>query len=183
MATPSEYAASIYDFAGVEISKYIRERISSTERILDVGAGWGKYRFLLPEYEMDAVEIYPPYVEQNKLHSYYRKVFINNIVDFEIKEQYGAIILGDVLEHIEAKQAYDLIVQLNDIAPCICVATPYEMEQEAVEGNQYEEHKQIDLNRDIMAKRYPSLRLLKENKDPNGYIKSVYVKKETEQCV
>lgn len=183
MATPSEYVASIYDFAGVEISQYIRDRILPTEKILDVGAGWGKYRFLLPEYEMDAVEVHAPYVEQNRLRSYYRKIFINNIIDLELKDSYGAIILGDVLEHIEATQAVQLIDRLSELTPCLCVATPYEMEQEAVEGNKYEEHQQTDLNKQIMTERYPKLRLLKENRDPNGFIKSVYVKKETEQCV
>lgn len=179
MATPTEYKEALLDYAGLTISRYIRKHLPTDKRILDVGAGWGKYRFLLPEYEMDCVEAWQPYVEQNKLDAYYRNVFINDITDFDIKEHYGAITMGDVLEHISPKEAFGVVDKLCAAADYVCIAVPFEMEQEAVEGNHHEEHLQADLNEEVMKKRFPQLELLEYFKGDNEHIKAIYVKKGT----
>lgn len=179
MATPEAYKESLMDYAGNAISAYIRKRLSSDKRIVDIGAGWGKYRFLLPEYEMDCVEVWEPYVKENKLDAYYRKVFLNNIVDFELPQHYGAVTMGDVLEHIPKRDAWGVVEKLCNSADYVCIAVPFMMEQCAVEGNEHEEHKQPDLNEEVMAERYPQLELLESFGRPGEHIKAIYVKKGT----
>lgn len=179
MATPESYALSLLDFAGTEISDYLRKRLKKNDEILDVGAGWGKYRFLLPEFEMDAVEVFEPYVKKHHLDAYYRKVFINDIVDFDIKKRYKAITMGDVLEHIPAKEAWGVVDKLCAAADYVCIAVPFEMPQCTVEGNEHEAHQQEDLNEEVMAKRFPQLELLKKHVKNGEHTKAIYVKKGT----
>ena len=176
MATPQEYTLALLDFAGNTISDYIRQNVSTDKRLLDVGAGWGKYRFLLPEYEMDAIEVWTPYIAANGLNTYYRNVYAEDICDFEFKERYGAITMGDVLEHIAVEQAQKVVDKLCDNADYVCIAVPFEMEQEAVEGNYHEEHQQDDLTEEVMAERFPRLTLYKKFGRPNEHVKAIYIK-------
>jgi 2-polyprenyl-3-methyl-5-hydroxy-6-metoxy-1,4-benzoquinol methylase len=178
MANPTRdsYAQALFDFAGTQIAEYIRKNIPSTGRILDVGAGWGKYRFLLPEYEMDAVEVFSPYITKNKLQAYYRKVFNDDINELVIPEKYAAIIVGDTLEHLPTDKAPITVQKLIDHCDHLIVATPFMMPQEEVEGNKHEAHEQEDLNEQVMAERYPMLRLYSLSpKRPGEHIKSIYV--------
>lgn len=177
MATPKEYIGALYDYAGLLISSEIRSKIRTDSRILDVGAGWGKYRFLLPEYEMDAVDIWAPYAEQNKLDAYYRKVFIEDAADFNFKRGYDAVIMGDVLEHLPVARAQQLVKRACEAVDYVFIATPFAMPQEEVEGNPHEAHAQEDLNEEIMVERYPELELLDKKMGLNNFVKSVYVKK------
>lgn len=179
MATPEAYAAALLDFAGLEISQYLRERLNDNDRILDVGAGWGKYRFLLPEYEMDAVEVFEPYVKKHKLNAYYRKVYVNDMVGFTIPQRYAACTMGDVLEHIPAKEAYGVVEELCRACDFVCIAVPFEMHQEEVEGNHHEAHQQEDLTAKVMAERFPQLQLYKQFGRPGEHVKAIYIKKDT----
>lgn len=177
MATPlgKDYISAMHDFAGNEIAAYIRAHVPTDKRILDVGAGWGKYRFLLPEYEMDAVEIWRPYIEANNLQAYYREIFVDNIVDLTIRK-YDVIVMGDVLEHIDIEPAQRVVQKLVDNCGLLLIATPFKMVQEAVEDNEYEEHRQPDLTEDRMAERYPQLKLYKLSpSQPGEHIKSIYM--------
>lgn len=183
MATPplNAYSLALCDFAGRTIAEYLRTRLQPLARILDVGAGWGKYRFLLPEFEMDAVEIWRPYVEQEKLNQYYRDVFVEDIVDFVDygpSQRYDAIIMGDTLEHIPADKAQLVIRKLVDQCRYLVVAIPFEMPQEAVHGNEHEAHQQVDLSVEVMAERYPQLMLLALSPPlPGQHRKAIYGKK------
>lgn len=178
MATPEEYARSLLDYAGNLISQQVREKVGKDKRILDIGAGWGKYRFLLPEYEMDALDIWEPYIEKHKLNAYYRKVYIADAGDFNYPENYGAIIMGDVLEHLPIEQAQKAIRDACNHADYVFVATPFEMEQHEVEGNPHEAHIQDDLTHKIMEERYPELKLLSSFGRPGEHVKAIYVKRD-----
>lgn len=177
MATPEAYTLAIVDFAGLNIRDYIREHVPTSQTILDVGAGWGKYRFLLPEYEMDAVDIWAPYVEKHHLDAYYRNVYIEDIADWEPQEAYGAVTMGDVLEHIPTKRAQKVVKMLCSKYEYVCIAVPFEMEQHEVEGNKHEAHQQADLNEKIMAERYPELKLWKKFGRPGEHVKGIYIKR------
>lgn len=176
MTTPNgkdDIAASTYDFAGTMIAGLVRHYVPSSERLLDIGAGWGKYRWLLPEYEMDAVEAWAPNVVKCNLSDYYRNVHVCDIVSHNINDQYGGIIFGDVLEHLSVTQAKLVVYRAQQIAP-LFVAVPFEMPQHEEEGNPYEAHLQDDLNVSIMRERYPMLALVSVSRHATGYMKAIY---------
>lgn len=180
MATPllKDYSAAMHDFAGQAIATYVRSRVKPGERVLDAGAGWGKYRWLLPEYEMDAVDIWEPYVVQEKLDGYYRKVFIADLFDFVPPQRYKMVIMGDTLEHIPVERAQKVVRRLAETCDDLIIAVPFEMEQEAVHGNEHEAHQQDDLTEEVMAKRYPQLELLcLSPAKPGEHYKAIYVKR------
>jgi hypothetical protein len=178
MATPplAYYAAALLDFAGLTISQLVRERVATDQKLLDIGPGWGKYRFLLPEYEMDGVEVWKPYVAQNKLDAYYSTVHVVNAVDFRYLQRYGAVIIGDVLEHIPVEGAQAVIRAACANADHLFVAVPFEMPQDEVEGNHHEAHAQDDLTAELMAERYPELQFYGVFQRPEEHAKAIYVK-------
>ena len=177
MATPGEYIPALHDYAGNLIAKEVRSHVPTNKRILDIGAGWGKYRFLLPEYEMDAVDIFQPYVEENKLDAYYRNVYVQDASDFNYTHRYGAVIMGDVLEHLDIEAAQRMVRNACMNADYVFIATPFQMKQEAVGGNDHEAHIQDDLGEGPMAERYPELELFDLFSRENEHTKAIYIKK------
>ena len=93
-----------------EVKEWFIQNVPTSKRILDVGPGLGTYSNLLRSlgYRMDAVEIYEPYIDKYELRDKYDNVFVGSIVTFDIND-YDFIILGDVLEHIPANYAKELI--------------------------------------------------------------------------
>lgn len=176
MATPppEHYQAALHDFAGTTIAELVRANVSGDQPILDVGAGWGKYSLLLPEYTMDAVEAWEPYVGQNDLTSLYARVFVTDIQDFTYPHRYGAVIFGDVLEHISVEGAQRVIELACDNADHVFVAVPFLMPQDECDGNHHEEHLQADLTAKLMAKRYPQLQFYDSFSRPGQHEKAVY---------
>lgn len=178
MTTPhgkNDLRFSTYDLCGEVIAQRVRETLKPSTRILDVGAGWGKYRWLLPEYEMDAVEIWDPYVEACALESYYRFVFRVDVCDIPVItfHDYGGVIFGDVLEHIEPELASTVIAAIARVTH-VWVGVPFQFAQGPEEGNPYEAHKQDDLTFDVMRDRYPALNLVMSKMTGHGYVKAVY---------
>jgi SAM-dependent methyltransferase len=127
--------------------------------ILDVGAGVGQYSKLLREFypKMDTIEIFEPYIERYKLKELYRNVFIGDILDFEF-DFYNLIIMGDVLEHLEYKDGYNLIEKIYDKCDEMIICVPYNLPAGEYAGNIHETHLQPDLNKDNMLIRYPMLK-------------------------
>lgn len=168
--SPSMYDA-IYDWSGLQVFNYVRDNFNPHDTtILDVGAGWGKYSYLLPDYEMDANEIWGAYITDNLLWRKYHRVIHGDICSLELKH-YNIVIMGDVLEHIERKRAQDLIERLADVCDEVIVAVPFEYEQHATDDNIYEEHLQPDLTPELMEELYPRLRLLAKSGNKGIYIK------------
>lgn len=177
MATPDNYATALMDYAGNTISALVREHVDSNGKILDIGAGWGKYRFLLPEYEMDAVDIWEIYVDKHKLDAYYDTIYITDAARFDYPNRYDAVIMGDVLEHLPVEDAQKMVRAACNNADYVFISTPFEMEQEEVEGNPHEAHVQADLTEKVMAERYPELELFDTFGRPGEHVKSIYVKR------
>lgn len=178
MATPpsEHYEAALYDFAGNTIAQLIRENVPTDKPLLDIGAGWGKYGQLLPEYKMDAVEVWKPYVQAENLQNLYDNVFIIDAQDFAYPYRYGAVILGDVLEHIPVEGAQRVIEAACANADFVYVATPFEMPQDEVDGNHHEAHIQDDLTTYLMAERYPQLRFYDSRGAEGEHTKAIYIK-------
>lgn len=163
---------STYDWSGLRVQwEIITSRDVRTATLLDVGAGWGKYRDLLPDYTMDAVEIWPEYVEQENLRERYRDVIVGDICDVELR-WYDVVIMGDVFEHLTVEQATELLPRLVAACDELYVAVPFEYPQGMEHGNPYEIHQQPDLNEQTMSWRYREwLRPLYVESDKAIYVK------------
>ena len=152
MGKPKDIYPALYDQAGVEVFYDVRKSFNQGATILDVGAGWGKYQKLFPDFVVDACEIWPPYKEELKKN--YRKVFIKDVCDLKFGF-YDIIIMGDVFEHIEVERAKKLLEYIYHRCQQLYVVVPFLYEQGEVGGNPYEIHLQDDLTPSVMAKRYP----------------------------
>jgi len=162
------------------VQDWIKSNVSTDKRILDVGPGAGTYADLLSEYsyQMDAVEIFAPYIQKFNLREKYDNVYVGDIRTFNISD-YDFTILGDVLEHLNKQDAIALIDNIKKQGKECLVAVPYKMEQGEWEGNIHETHLQTDLTHEMIGERYPDLKLLCGNKDYGYY---VYMKQKLEKA-
>ena len=158
-----------YHFYKEDVKKHLVENISHDSAILDVGPGYGTYGILLkPEFKnIDAVEIWEPYIKQFNLDKIYNKVYLGDILTFDFSN-YDYLIIGDVLEHIGLLDAQDLVKRISDENKKCLIAVPYMYPQGSHEGNVYETHLQPDLTPENVLQRYPQLRCLFRN-DQYGY--------------
>ncbi len=154
-----------------DVKDWILDNIPTHKRVLDVGPGIGTYADLLrtKDYQIDAVEIYQPYINQYHLRDKYDNVYCADILDFDISD-YDFIILGDVLEHIPADKAKALIDKIVKAGKECLVAVPYELEQGEYDGNIHETHHQADLTPDVMKDRYPKLSPIFTNEHYGYYV-------------
>jgi hypothetical protein len=137
-----------------ETRDYILQRFDpAVTRVIDVGPGEGTYAQLLPEFKLDCVEVYEPYVERFNLKSRYNEVFIKNVKDFDFTG-YDLAILGDVLEHLSVPDAFLVLAKLAMLRMGGVVQVPFLLEQGSWEGNDYEAHLQPDLNHEVFMGRY-----------------------------
>lgn len=157
-------AADTYDWCGPLVAALVRaDHDPAVTQILDVGACWGKYRHLLPEYPMmDACEIWAPYVTGEHLAAGYRQVFTADICDHVNGPDwlpYDVVIMGDVLEHIARERAGPMLERVLATCGDVIVVVPYLYEQGPEHGNPHQRHMQADLTPGLMASEYPRLRL------------------------
>ena len=153
------------------IQGFLLSHFSTSARILDVGAGMGKYSDMLPNYTLDGVEIFEPFVEQYNLHSKYRNIYICHIADFSFEQyQYDLVIFGAVLEHLSIHEAQTVLKSVHTGGAKSFVTVPYLYPQGELCNNIYETHLQPDLTPNTMAKRYPDLHLLHRDDEHAIYI-------------
>lgn len=142
------------------ISNYMRH-LKPDAQILDIGAGAGTYADLLPAFaNMDAIEIYRPYIKQYELEKKYRHVYVGDacqLID-TLPHDYWVVILGAVLEHLPLSHAQRLVESaIQKAALCIFVTVPFETKQGPVGGNIWETHIQDEITPDYMAAHFPIL--------------------------
>lgn len=142
-----------------EVCAWIRRTFSPDSRVLDVGACDGKWRRLLPEYTMDAVEIFEPYARELRG---YRNIFVTDICTLEY-DLYELIIFGDVIEHLNVKDAQEAIEYAWNRCLDMIVAVPYMYAQGEVDGNPWQAHVQDDLTPERFDERYPGFEPLWRN--------------------
>lgn len=114
-------------------------------RILDVGAGDGKWGGLLFEkvLRVDAIEIWLPYIKKHNLKEKYDTIFPVDLRYFLHYDLYQVIILGDVLEHLTQRDAINFVQELREkIKGVIYLTIPISVcEQDGEKlGNPYETH-------------------------------------------
>jgi hypothetical protein len=160
-----------------EVKEKIISCISAESKILDVGAGSGCYvEMLYGKFsKIDALEIFPKYIEIFNLHTKYDKVIEGNILQFDFYG-YDFLIMGDVLEHLSANDAQLLLSKVEDDGKSVLVAVPYLYEQGEEFGNVHETHLQPDLTPELMAERYPQLTLLYGDSNYGYYVNAQFYK-------
>ena len=165
--------ATSYKFYKQSIKKYLEDKFDANATILDVGAGEGTYYNLLNKSfaKIDAVEVFKPNIDKYGLIHKYNTVIYGDIKDFEY-DFYNIIIFGDIIEHLDIKDAQNVLKYAYDRCDEMIVAVPYLMEQGIAEDNVYEIHKQDDLTNEIMLERYPMLKLLHKNTRYGYYVKN-----------
>lgn len=172
--TYAENWDSIYDWAGVQVRQQVTDDHSHRSMILDVGAGQGKYRTLLLDFpHVDGIEIWEPYVDEHRLRELYEHFYVGDATDVIsnlVNEDYfyNLVIMGDVLEHMTILRAQYTVDLLRHLTRDIIVIVPFEYPQGEEHGNPYQSHEQADLTVEVMAERYPTLRLVTMQLDAAG---------------
>lgn len=170
----------IFDWAGHRVREMITMKYPADTRILDVGAGQGKYRVLLPEYEyVYAVEVFEPYVHDNNLLKLYHKVYTQDIREFVDAYGYSlltgmVVVMGDILEHLTREDAQHVLEMLRKYVVEIIVVVPYEYPQGEEDGNVHQEHLQDDLTVESMTRDYPELTLVEVEVRDDRPFKGIY---------
>lgn len=165
-----------YDFFKIDFKEHLKNNFASDIKILDVGPGSGSYYNLLCDSfsNIDAVEVYRPYIDQFELRDKYKNVYDQDILEFNYNS-YQYMILGDVLEHLEINDAQNLLCNITMKGIYCMVAVPYLMEQNAVGGNVYEIHKQADLTPINFSQRFPIMETFKYNGQYGMYLNYHYI--------
>lgn len=170
--------AALTDLAAVVIRRDVKLSFPSLvgskagPTILDVGAGWPKYAYVLWEYaQIDACEGWPANASELRKSGQYRAVYESLAVDLKY-EWYDVVIFGDVLEHMSVADAQECVEWALDHSAQVYVAVPYLYEQGPVDDNPLEEHVQDDLTPEVMAERYPGLRLLDGDDAKGIYVRA-----------
>jgi 2-polyprenyl-3-methyl-5-hydroxy-6-metoxy-1,4-benzoquinol methylase len=143
------------------IMQWAASAVAHTQRILDLGCGSGKYGHLLHRMkpEIDGVELNADFPARFGLDRWYRRVVIADIATWPIpRGQYDLVIIGDVLEHLAVESAQALIKRATDAVPLALVVVPF-LSAESGDKTPGGRHLQADLTPEVMAARYPSLRL------------------------
>ena len=165
------YSTTLYK---EQVKNHINSRLHESAKILDVGAGAGTYSHLIREKfkNIDALEIFEPYVERFGLKNLYNKIFIGDINKelLYLIDNYDYIILGDVVEHMGIGDAQSLLSRIHNLNKMMLVGVPYKYEQDEWEGNVYEKHHQPDLTLEIFLKRYPYMYLLMGNENYGYFV-------------
>ena len=144
---------SSYNYGKDDVCKWVRQNFPTRSLVLDVGACNGLWKRLLPEYTMDAVEIFPPNISWLKD---YRDIYNLDIYDFKY-DWYDLIIFGDVIEHMTTERAQKVLEYAEKRCKDMIVAVPFLYTQGVLYGNLWERHIQDDLTPELVAERYPML--------------------------
>jgi len=156
---------STYDWAGAQVRRQVSQYDPLDIRILDVGAGQGKYRVLLADYpQMDAIEIFEPYIEEHRLHELYDTVYIGDaayvVTQFPDGTHWDVVIFGDVLEHLDLERAQQMLLDFERVCTEYYVIVPYDYPQGEEDGNIHQRHLQDTLTPAKMVFQYPQLSLV-----------------------
>lgn len=129
------------------------------QSILDIGAGSGTYADALRQRHysgnIDAVEVWQPYIDEFQLNNKYRTVFNSDVRDIE-RFDYDIVIFGDILEHMSKEDACEVWDRVSRTADYALIAIPIiHYHQGAINNNPYEEHVKDDWSHDEVMETFP----------------------------
>lgn len=159
-----------FNFGKDRVKQYVLDEIVKDKKdfkILDVGCGAGAYGKLFadcPNIHLHALDA-TDYRKEFELDKYYESFTQADMRDLDKLKSLGdfdLVIFGDVLEHVNVKDAQAVLATAETFADYILVAVPYEYEQVGENGNHYQDHLQPDLTPRIVNERYPKLKLIKK---------------------
>ena len=119
----------------------VRER---PRMVLDVGAGYGKYGVLAREYggaeRVDAIDVVAP------RFPVYDRVTLGDIRTLGTllppePARYDLALFIDVIEHLEKREAYEVLDQLVRRARRVLVTTPWGFRPQEIAGMPFETHR------------------------------------------
>lgn len=154
------------------ILRFIEKTFSPATRVIDVGAGegrWGKY--LQGSCPVDAIEPDTTYVMKYSLNALYDNVFYMKAEEFERWGCYDLVIMFDVLEHLDPDAARLLLERISGAGCSILLKVPYLWEQDHLRPDDFELHLQPDLTPEIFNKRYPGFKCLMKDDILGVYFK------------
>ena len=126
---------------------------------------------LLYYYNVEAIEIFQPYIEKYNLKSMYKEVYYVDAIDFDYSNKnYKLIILGDIIEHLSEEQARVLLNKLFLYTDNIIISVPYNSVQGEEYGNIHEIHLQPALNKERFEELYPEFICIWEEKKLQEHI-------------
>lgn len=113
-------------------------------RVLDVGAGYGKYGLLAREYSdcerVDAVDVNPP------RYAVYDHVYLGDVSRLDTvlpadAPRYDLALFLDVIEHFEKPRAWEVLESIARRADRVLVTTPWGFRPQEIPGLPYETHR------------------------------------------
>lgn len=155
-----------FPFFKEDVKNYIVNKVSIDKEILDIGPGQGTYAKLLDQHKnIDAVEVWAPYITKFKLETIYRNITNMNVSDYakQMNRNYDLIIMGDILEHLIVEDAQQVLDTFKSRANFILVAVPYKSKQSR-KINTFENHLQEDLTHELFMERYSNFEMIFKNK-------------------
>lgn len=123
---------------------WFQEKNWTPKTVLDVGCGAGAnlefYKPWWPESKWTGLEIFPPYVGMYDLSYRYDSLIMVGVQHHE-DFAYDVVIFGDVLEHLEKKESWQVLNRAIEQAGAVVVALPVvHYPQGALHGNPWETH-------------------------------------------
>ncbi|MDD9877458.1 MAG: class I SAM-dependent methyltransferase [Magnetovibrio sp.] len=122
-------------------------------RIVDVGPGLGVYARLFRDLTGTAtwvgVEAWAPYVEAYGLREWYDDIVVADVryLDFAKLGTADVILFGDVLEHMSAAEAADVLARAGAQARLMVMSIPLgPWPQDEIDGNPFEAHVEDNLS-------------------------------------
>lgn len=148
-----------------ETKPWVIDRImrANVHRVLDVGAGAGEWvRHLRAagfEGQVDAVEVWEPYVSRFHLWQRYDTVIEQDArtLDPTLFAGYGCVIFGDVLEHMTWQEATDLWRDAQGARHAAIAIPIVHYCQGELNGNPYETHVKDDWTHDQVLATFPGI--------------------------
>jgi hypothetical protein len=155
-----------------ETINFLVNNFEPSSTILDVGAGCGTYSKLLKDIfpNMDALEIYQPYITDYSLEGMYNNIWNEDILSFDF-DFYDIILMGDILEHIDESNGIELIQKIYPKCKELVIAIPFNAPQGEWRGNIYETHLQPNLTHESFMEKYNGFKPLEFRNDYGVYIK------------
>lgn len=134
-----------------ENKEWARDRIADLAPtcVVDIGAGEGTYahlgRSVTPGCQWIGVEAWGPYVTTYSLDDLYDQVVLGDVRYLDLARVHPSpdlVVVGDMLEHLDADEVEPLVRRLQAWAPTLLVSIPVlHLEQGAVGGNWLECHR------------------------------------------
>lgn len=135
--------------------------MSGAKTVLDVGAGSGTYSEALSKagvsVNIDAVEVWKPYIEEFGLSDKYDNVYEVDVRNHD-NFKYDVVIFGDILEHMTEDEALAVWDKVSKQAKSAIIAIPIiHYHQPAINGNPYEEHITEDWTPEKVIDTFPGI--------------------------